>query len=128
MKTGNHTTAAQHIYLVFNPTLAAPAALAALIVTGSATAALWVAAWAMLVKIGITGRKAARFASIARTSPGLDLPISLGRVWGAYYVEQALHRLFFFLRIRWGGSGKTEWFLGLPGVIGIIVYTLMHQI
>ena len=127
MRTGNHTLARQHLYLVANPTLAIPAALLALIATGSPALAAWAAAWIMLVKIGVTGRKPARFASIAGTSPGPDIPVSLGRVWGAYYIEQFLHRLFFFLRIRWGGSGKTEWFLGLPGVIGIIVYTLMHQ-
>lgn len=128
MRTGNHTLARQHLYLVANPTLAIPAALLALIATGSPALAAWAAAWTMLVKIGVTGRKPARFASIAGTSPGPDIPVSLGRVWGAYYIEQFLHRLFFFLRIRWFGSGKTEWFMGLPGLVALVAKTIIQAL
>jgi len=122
MRTGNHTVATQNLYLVINPTLAILISLPALVLTGSLAIAAWVAAWATMVKIGVTGHPARRFRDIAKTSPGPDIPINLGRVWGAYYIEQALHRVFFFCRVRWFGSGKTEWFMGLPGLVGVVAY------
>lgn len=66
----------------------------------------------------------ARFREIRKTSPGLELPIPLAYLPGAYYLEQAIHAMLWPFRIRWIGSGKTEWFLGLPGVVGLVVYII----
>ena len=114
-RAGNHTSARQWVYLVVNPTLAIFMALA---IALSGAPAIWVAMlapWFVLTKIGITGSLAARSAQVKKTSPGLDLFIPIARIPGAYQVEQLAHRCLFFLRARWYGSGKTEWFVGLWG-------------
>lgn len=127
MRTGNHTANPQWIYLVINPTLALP-----LLVFGLATGlplvpALFMSSFFVLIKVGVTGVPKHRFRGIHKASPGIDIPIRLAWLPGAYYIEQAIHFLFFPFRLRaWGrGAGRTEWFIAIPGLVWLIVYTII---
>ena len=124
-RTGNHTWACQWLYVVSKPIAPALAFLALLWYGLPWPPAAILAGFLMPVKIGITGNIQARFREIRKTSPGLELPIPLAYLPGAYYLEQAIHAMLWPFRIRWIGSGKTEWFLGLPGVVGLVVYIII---
>lgn len=125
MRTGNHTAAVQWVYVVFNHTIATPAFLALWLWAGLPWQwAAILAGMVMPVKVGITGRLVARFRSIVKSSPGMDIPIPLMLMPFAYQAEQAIHWILWPFRIRWVGSGKTEWFIGVPGVVGLIVYAI----
>jgi len=123
-RTGNHTWASQWLYVVPKPLIPALAFLALLWYGLPWPVAAILAGLLMPVKIGITGNLRARFREIRKTSLGLEIPIPVAYLPGAYYLEQAIHALLWPFRFRWFGSGKTEWFLGLPGVAGLIVYII----
>lgn len=124
MRTGNHTANVQWLYIVINPTLAIPGFAVALYAGYPPAFAAFLASFLVLIKIGITGRLVARFRSIVKSSPGMDIPIPLMLMPFAYQAEQAIHWILWPFRIRWIGSGKTEWFIGVPGVVGLIVYAI----
>lgn len=128
MRTGNHTTARQYLYLVINPT---PALIFAGLIWWMGMP--WqfnaiVSSFFILTKIGITGNMKARIRDIEGTSPGIDIIVGKARIWGAYYIEQWIHRWLAFLNCPWFGSGKTEWFIGLWGLLGVIVYVIIQWI
>lgn len=130
MKTGNYTANPQWLYIVFNPTLALPI-FAFMVYTGAPIMfSIFIACFFVLTKIGITGVPKSRFRAIHKASPGIDIPIRLAWLPGAYYIEQAIHLVFFMFRLRsWGnGAGRTEWFIGLPGVVLVIIYALISQL
>ncbi len=119
MRTGNHTANPQWLYIVINPTLAIPGFALALYVGYPPSFSAFLASFLVLIKIGITGVPRSRFRDIHKASPGIDIPIRLAWLPGAYYIEQTLHFLFFLFRLwSWGqGAGRTEWFIALPGVV-----------
>lgn len=125
-KSGNHTANPQWLYMVVNPTLALPLFGFALATGLPLVPAAFLASFFVLVKVGITGVPKSRFRAIHKASPGIDIPVRLAWIPGAYYIEQAIHFLFFPFRLwSWGnGAGKSEWFIALPGVVGVIVYTI----
>ena len=127
-RTGNHTSNVQWLYVVLNPTIAIMAALAGGLFGMDWKILAFACPFLVLTKIGITGNPEARIKEIQETSPGLDfMPVKI-RIPFAYQVEQLLHRVFHFLHIPWFGSGKTEWFVGLVGVVGVGLYLLVNAI
>lgn len=130
MKTGNHTANPQWLYLVINPTIALPVFAFALATGLPLVPALFLASFFVLAKVGVTGVPKQRFRDIHKASPGIDIPIRLAWLPGAYYIEQAIHFLFFPFRLwSWGkGAGRTEWFIALPGVAWVIVYAVIQLI
>ena len=125
-KSGNGTTARQWIYTVANPTPAIFGALLLFAIGAPWQVNLIASPFLILTKIGITGNRKARHTGIAETSPGLDIPGPAVKVWGAYQIEQFFHRALGFLHVPWFGSGKTEWFAGLWGWVGFLIYFLIQ--
>lgn len=73
----------------------------------------------IFVKIGITGKSAERRAKqIDRAVFGFPVPVMVMFLPNVRGIEQALHRMFSGLSVRfYRGDGSTEWFLipaGLP--------------
>ena len=130
MRTGNHTANPQWLYIVFNPTLALPIFAFVVYAGAPPTFAIFISCFFVLTKIGITGVPKSRFRSIHKASPGIDIPIRLAWLPGAYYIEQAVHLVFFMFRLwSWGnGAGRTEWFIALPGVVWLISYLIEYML
>ena len=65
-----------------------------------------------LWKIGITGGNVFKRAkAVDKDAPGVPVPVFFIVVPGAYFIEQALHGLFFQWRTNYyDGDGHTEWF------------------
>lgn len=125
-RTGNGTSAIQHLYHVANPTLA----IGCVVLCILAGAPWWfttiVSPFFILSKIGITGNIKRRMDNIKKTSPGPDVPLANVRIPFAYQIEQFFHRVLSFLHCPWFGSGKTEWVIGLWGPVGLFAtYILM---
>lgn len=76
-----------------------------------------------IVKIGITGNPSARLRSVDKSAPGKDFYLFRVRIIWAYQIEQFVHALCFFLRVRFWGSGHTERFL-FPAAIPAVVFGL----
>lgn len=108
-KSGNGTWAPQYIYILYNRPY-----------------------W-FVTKIGITGYPQRRLHGI-RTDPdaiGTDFYLLKIKMFGAYYVEQFLHRLFFVFKVPWKGSGRTERFLVIvviPAVVLLIGFKIIDII
>jgi len=86
MKSGNHTSSPQWLYLLGNFPY------------------FWI------VKIGIGGKLKARERQIDRSAKGMDFILfALWFPW-AYQVEQIIHAICAPLRARFNGSGHTERF------------------
>lgn len=128
MRTGNNTTSTQWLYTVANPTPALALAILLALVGAPWQVNLIASPFLILTKIGITGNRKARKRSISKSSPGPDFHLARVRVWAAYYIEQFLHRCLFFLQVPWFGSGKTEWFAGLWGWLGFLIYAIIEKI
>lgn len=66
----------------------------------------------IFTKIGITGVSAfGRAKQIDRAVLGFPIPVMVMFLPGVYSIEQALHKLFNFLNVRfYKGDGSTEWF------------------
>ena len=130
MRTGNHTSAPQWLYLVINPTIALGVFAFALATGLPLASACFLSSFFVLVKVGITGVPRQRFRAIHKASPGIDIPVRLAWLPGAYYIEQAIHFLFFPFRLwSWGrGAGRTEWFIAVPGVVWVITYLIIQWI
>ena len=105
-KSGNGTWAPQYIYLLYN-----------------------VPYW-YVTKIGVTGSPANRLRSFREDTqcPGEDAYLFKVKVFGAYYIEQFLHRVFRMFRIRWSGTGKTERFLIIVAPIAIAFIVVFKAI
>jgi hypothetical protein len=73
-----------------------------------------------LVKIGITGDRQRRRKEVNRSTFGWTLPVFAVRVPFAWQCEQAMHRLFSWFNVPFGGS--REWFLlpVAPVAIGLM--------
>lgn len=130
MRTGNHTANPQWLYVVINPTVALPVFAFALATGLPLAPACFLASFFVLIKVGITGVPRERFRAIHKASPGIDIPVRLAWLPGAYYIEQAIHFLFFPVRLwSWGrGAGRTEWFIALPGVVWVVVYAIIQLV
>lgn len=127
-KSGNGTSARQWLYTAFNPTPALVLAAILLAVGCPWQINLIASPFLILTKIGIGGNRERRHRQIAKSSPGMDIPGPAIRIPWAYQLEQLLHKLLFFLRVPWFGSGKTEWFAGLCGWMGFLVYFIVKNI
>lgn len=88
-RSGNGTMAPQYIYVLYNKPY------------------WWV------TKIGITGYPDRRIRGIREHDDALGKDYYLFKVhlFGAYYLEQFLHKIFAPFRVPWKGSGRTERFL-----------------
>lgn len=81
---------------------------------------LWNFPFVWVVKIGITGSLARRHKDIDKSAPGWDFPIWYIRIPFAYQVEQFVHGLMGWCRVRFWGSGHTErfWFIAaIPAIV-----------
>ena len=122
-RTGNHTSAPQWIYF------------------------LWNFPYVWIVKIGIGGKLRTRTRQVGKSAPGLDIPVFALWVVGAYQVEQFIHWSCSWCRVRLGkrwGTGRTERFYlpALPvgivislawavfswGSVGLLLYVIIKQI
>lgn len=100
-KSGNGTWAPQYIYVLYNLPY------------------IWV------TKIGITGYPDHRIRDIRESSPGEDYYLVCVRLFGAYQLEQFLHRMFRPLQVQWEGSGHTERFVSLVILLAVpIIYII----
>lgn len=72
----------------------------------------------IFLKVGITSWFIGSFKrakSIDREMIGFPVPILILPIPGAYYIEQALHRMMKNFKVKfYNGSGKEEWFLLAP--------------
>ena len=95
-KSGNGTAARQYIYCLVN------------------------IPFIFLFKIGITGNMRYRLRDINETTFGWCIPVFFCRIWGAYYLEQALLWVLGPLKWQMNGSGGSEW-----RVLGIIALPII---
>ena len=128
MRTGNNTTSTQWLYTVANPTPALALAILLALVGAPWQVNLIASPFLILTKIGITGNLKARKRSISKSSPGPDISGPGIRIWGAYQIEQFTHRCLSPFRVEWFGTGKTEWFAGLWGWVGFVVYFIIQKL
>lgn len=123
MRTGNHTSAPQWLYI------------------------LWNVPYIWLIKVGVGGKLKKRTQQVGKSAPGLDFPVFVTWVIGAYQLEQAIHRICARLQPELGphwGTGRTErfylpalipalalalaWTLLCWGSVGLLVYAIIKQI
>ena len=80
-------------------------------------------------KVGITSARIGakgRAKAIDREMPGIPIPIFFVPIPGAYYVEQALHRMMGFSNVRfYRKDGSSEWFLLAPLFIALPVMLMI---
>ena len=127
-KSGNGTSARQWLYTVFNPLPAIITAMFLLAIGAPWQVNLIASPFLILTKIGIGGNKARRHRQISKSSPGPDISGPGIRIWGAYQIEQFTHRCLSPFRVEWFGTGKTEWFAGLWGWVGFVVYFIIQKL
>lgn len=97
MKSGNHTKNPQWMYIGIHMLF-------------------FVIPNPFVFKWGIGGSWMKRLGGISASMPGFVLPVFLVWVPFAYQIEQWGHRQLKRIRVRYFGSGKTEWFF----IVGIL--------
>jgi T5orf172 domain len=102
-KTGNGTSNRQWLYLYVNVPMV------------------------VLVKIGISGNYKRRAKQVAKSSFGWTIPVFAVKIPFAWQIEQAMHRLFNWFNIPYGGS--KEWFLFpvAPVALAIMLLALVLE-
>lgn len=88
----------------------------------------WNIPFIWVCKIGISGNVKTRHRQVDRTSRGIDIPVWYIRIYFAYQLEQWLHRVFSFARVRFTGSGHTERFFIIAAVPALILSLLFFII
>jgi hypothetical protein len=74
-----------------------------------------------LCKVGISKDAERRAKDVSKSIPGRAIILFAGRIYFAYQIEQALHKLGKEFNVPFVGSGKTEWFWLPVGLVAIVV-------
>lgn len=74
-----------------------------------------------IAKVGITNNKGRRMSEINESIPGFLIPIVWPRVRNARALERWIHNRGAWVRFRFTGSGKTEYFLSAILLLSIPV-------